>query len=1099
VSFCHLHVHSEFSLLDGMSTAKDLAKRAKELGQPAIALTDHGTLSGAIDFYRACKAEGVKPIVGMEAYLAPGDRRDKGAKGHKEAYSHLVLLAKDLTGYRNLLALSTESWATGFHYKQRIDRELLERHKDGLIVLSGCLGSQVAQHLLKGEVEQAGMAAAWHKEVFEEDYFIELQDHGQEDDARYNPRAIALARRLGIPLVATQDSHYTLAEHADAQDLLLCIGTNAKLSQEKRLRFDPLGAYYLKNLEEMRALFKDVPEALDNTLAIAERCNLELDFGRVAFPDLGHLLHCDLTPQQYLADLTLVSLSQRELGDEYRERLTYELGVIEQTGFAPYILLVWDIVRWARERGIPSVPRGSAAGSLILYLLGVSDIDPVAHGLAFERFLNPERIQMPDVDLDFADERRHEVMEYVAERYGRDRVAQIITFGTLGARAAIRDVGRALDYPIPDVARVANLVPKLPVGLRLRAAIEKVGELGALYESDARTRSLLDGAMAVEGIARHASVHAAGVVVSGDPLLLHAPTRPMKDAPLPVSEYGMKPLEALGLLKMDFLGLANLSMIERALASIKATGRIELDVRSVPDGDPETFAMLSRGETHSVFQLDGDGMTRYIRELKPTSVRHLIAMVALYRPGPMANIPSYIARHHDKESVEYLHPDLEEILAETYGIPVYQDQVLLILRKLAGHSMGQADLVRKAMGKKVPELMAAERQKFIEGCVGTGHDRTLAERLWQWIEPFAGYGFPKAHAACYAMVAYQTAYLKAHFPVEWMAAVLATEATKLDKVAPSIAECRRLGVVLLPPDINRSDGRFAVESVGDRLGIRYGLAAIRGVGDPAAAEVARAREFGGPFKSLDDLCRRLDLKIFNKGVLEHLAKAGALDAFGPREALVAAADKVLKDARKYQKRHGRDQIDLFDFAEEAPSPLPEVAPWIARERLLAEHEVLGTYLSDHPFRLADGLVPDAVPSHLLGEMEGREVTVAGAVTALRHLTTKKGERMLVAVLEDLSGKVEAVVFPRAFLRTEARWRADAILACRGKVELRDERVQLLVDSAREVEVGGAVEWDPEVVASSGPRAELDVKATRLAAKASLLRGDPSALAALGVA
>ncbi|MGE3908293.1 MAG: DNA polymerase III subunit alpha, partial [Chloroflexota bacterium] len=713
--FCHLHVHSEYSLLDGYSRTKELAKYAAKLGMSSIAITDHGNLYGAVEFYEACKDAGVKPIIGIETYVAPGKMTAKS--GQDRDYRHLILLAMDETGYRNLLELTTRSWLEGYYYKPRIDRDLLAEKNEGLIALSACLGGEIAGPIVKGDYEQAKQNAIWYKGVFGDRYYIEIQEHGLKEDATVTPALIKLARELDIPLVATNDNHYTTKEQHEKQDLLLCVQTSSTIDDPKRMRFETQ-EFYLKTAEEMAALFPDAPEAITNTLKIAERCNLEMKFGRLNFPPLDHVMKPGDTADECLARECRDRLAVRypNTEDHVRQRLEYELEVVRKTGFSAYILLVWDFVDWARAQKIPCGPRGSAAGSIILYLLGIADVDPIEYGLTFERFLNPERVQMPDVDMDFADERRAEVIQYCIDRYGADHVAQMVTFGRLQARAAIRDVGRALNYPLNEVERVAKLIPQIPVGMTIEKSLDQVKELKQLYDTDPSVTRLLDSAKSIEGVARHASTHAAGVVISGDPLVWHTPLQKVgKSDTMVMTQYPQKALDHIGLLKMDFLGLANLTMLAKAVEYIRESRGIEIDLSTLPLDDALTFEKLSEGETHSVFQLEGSGMTRYVKELKPQTVRHLAAMVALYRPGPMAHIPNYIARKEGRQQVEYPDPSLEDLLEETYGIIVYQDQVLQIVQRVAGYSLGQADILRRAMGKKDPEVMRNERSRFIDG------------------------------------------------------------------------------------------------------------------------------------------------------------------------------------------------------------------------------------------------------------------------------------------------------------------------------------------------------------------------------------------------
>ncbi len=1098
--FVHLHVHSEYSLLDGLSPVTQLVGQARRLGMPAVALTDHGNLYGAIDFYLAARAAGVKPIVGLEAYVSPRGMADKSG-AQDRTYFHLVLLAKDFQGYQNLLQLVTRSHLEGYYYKPRVDRALLAQHARGLVALSACYSGEPSRAILDGDPKRAREAAAWYRELFGEDYFLELQDHGNPDDQAVNAGLLEIHRELGIPLVATNDVHYALPSQADAQDILLCVQTNSTIDDPKRLRMQP-PAFYLKSPEEMWQRFGHLPQALTNTLAIAERCELRLDFGRLNFPALDHVVPHGETPQAFLARTCRERLPQRygdRLADAHWQRLNYELDVIDKTGFASYVLFVWDFVDWARRRGITCGPRGSAAGSIILYALGISDVDPVKYGLTFERFLNPERIQMPDIDMDFADDRRDEVIQYVVDRYGRERVAQIITFGRLLARAAIRDVGRALNLPLNDVDRVAKLVPSIPIGLKLDQAIEQNPDLKGLYASDPQVQKLVDTARSIEGVARHAGTHAAGVVVADQPLVSYVPLQKSSRGDSAMTQYHMKVLEKIGLLKMDFLGLANLTMLEKALRNIRQTRGVELDLGAIPDDDPKTYAMLGRGETRTVFQLEGSGMTRYIQELKPSTVDHLAAMVALYRPGPMAHIPSYIARREGREAPTPPDSSLEDVLRESYGIIVYQDQVLQVVREVAGYSLGQADVLRRAMGKKDRRVMEEEGPKFIQAALEHGYPRDTAERLWELLQPFAGYAFNKAHAYCYAFVAYQTAYLKANYPVEWFAAVLSTVAQDTDKVVGVVGECRRLGVQILPPDVNRSRAEFSVEPLradpgharpDPELAIRFGLSAVKNVGEGAVQMIVAEREANGPFRDLDDFCRRLDLHTANKRVVESLAKAGAMDQLGSRETLLKALDAAIGAAQKAQKAASAGQGSLFDAfgtrpagAPTPPSHLPfasqptaqDAAPGTpprersgrSREWAAWEKEVLGFHFADHPFKAAAAWLRGRVShttSQISPENNGEKVRLAGYVASVRRIFTKTRGQMAVLTVDDLDGSVEVVVFPRAFEKSPELWREEAILFIDGKVDVRDERAQVVLERAEE--------WTPPPAGTSpGPPLE----------------------------
>ncbi len=1068
LDFAHLHVHTEYSMLDGLSGVDELVHQAKDYGMSALAITDHGSMFGALDFYSACKYAGIKPIIGVEAYVAAGDMAGRGAQ--ERHYNHLVLLAQNAEGYRNLMQLVSKAHLEGYYYKPRIDHALLEKHHEGLIALSGCLSGEVAVAILNDDMAKAKEVAGWYRDVLgPKNYYIEIQEHGLAEDARVTAGLTQLARELDLPLVCTNDSHYTTKAHAEAQDLLLAIQMNTTLEDPKRMRMQP-NVFYLKTAQEMAELFKEFPDAVKNTLEIASQIDLNLQFDRLQFPELGHVI-----PEGHDADSYLAHVCRTRLPDKYsnnrqkaEDRLEYELGVIRTTGFSAYMLFVWDFVRWAREHDIVCGPRGSAAGSIVLYLLGISDVEPLEFSLTFERFLNPERIQMPDIDMDFADDRREEVIQYVVDRYGRDHVSQIVTFGRLLARAAIRDAGRAMGYQLSEIDRVTKMIPQIPVGLKIDDALRMNREFSQLYDGDPRVKMLVDRAKSIEGVTRHASTHAAGVVVSRDPLTDHVPlARVAKNDDMVMTQYSQKGLEKIGLLKMDFLGLANLTMLEKAIRNVEETRGNKVDLATMPLDDQKTYDMLARGETNSVFQLEGRGMTRYIQELKPQTIHHLAAMISLYRPGPMAHIPSYIARKDGREKVHYLDDSLVPLLEETYGIIVYQDQVLQLVQKVAGYSLGQADILRRAMGKKIAEEMRQEKAHFVDGATKQGYKKDVAEKLWEYIEPFAGYAFNKAHAVCYAYTSYQTAYFKANFPVEWMAAVLTTEALDTAKVVSVIGECRRLGVPLLPPSVNRSKPRFTVEAISDEdghtsdsdgeplLGIRYGLAAVKNVGEGAVELLIAEREANGPFQTFEEFCRRVDLRTMNKRVIEALIKCGAMDEFGERAQLLAAVDQFMAAGQRDQKAMGAGQTSLFDLGDSSSAPavsvsLPNITPAGTEQRLAWEKEALGLYFSEHPFERASRWLSSRVTvdtSQVTPEISGEMVTVAGIITEVRRIITKRNETMARVIVEDLHGSVEVIAFPKTYERTAEAWKEDAVVILQGKVEVREEQVQILCETA----------------------------------------------------
>lgn len=1050
--FVHLHCHSEYSLLDGYARIEPMLYAVSQDGGRAVALTDHGVMYGAVDFYLAARERGIKPLIGVEAYVAPHGRTER-RHGVDTSPFHLGLIAANATGYRNLIKLTTLAHTEGFYYRPRVDRELLARHHEGLICLSGCMAAEVPRLIRAGDMAAARATAAWYRDVFGSDgYFLEIQEHDLAEQTATNAGVIEISRDLGIPLVATNDVHYVRPEDMRGQDLLLCIQTNAMVGDVQRMRMET-NTFYLRTAAEMARLFPDHPDALANTLRVAERVDLTIDFNRLHLPDVP--VPDGFTVDAHLARLCQAGLRER-MGDSpppaYRERLAYELGVVRQTGFAQYILIVWDIVDFARRRGIVAGPRGSAAGALVLFALGVSDVDPVKHRLTFERFLNPERREMPDVDLDFADDRRDEIIEYLVQRYGRDHVAQIVTFGTLGAKAAIRDTGRVLGIPLDIVEGVAKQVPALPLGQKIETAVRDNAQLARMQEEDERVRSLLADAQLVEGYVRHSSTHAAGVVIAREPLTEYTPLQAAsRSGDGLMTQYHADNLARIGLLKMDILGLSNLTILGRAVELIKRERQEQIDLLRIPFDDPATFALLGRGETVGLFQLEGRGMTGYLRELKPTGLDDITAMIALYRPGPMANIPSYVERKHGREPVTYPHPLLAEILDDTYGVLTFQDQVLQVLRHLAGYSLGQADIVRKAMGKKIRELMDKERAGFVEGCRATrGLSEAEAESIWNLLAPFAGYGFNRAHAACYAQIAYQTAYLKANYPVEFMTAILSTFRDTSDRVTSAVLECRRMGITVLPPDINTSGTDFLVERTDSGLAIRYALAAIKNVGQTAVEPIVSARAAGGAFASLDDFGRRVDAQALNRRVLESLVKTGALDRYGNRAQLLASIDTLMGASSAGRRARLEGQTSMFDLMgqeAEVVLTLPNIPEALEGERLEWERELLGSYFTRHPMAElmseAAGLIT-CYCGEISEELSERTVTVAGVVSRLRSLNTRKGEIMGSAFLEDEHGSVELVIFSRTFTSTRDLLVDGARLLVSGRVDVRDERAQIVV-------------------------------------------------------
>ena len=1075
--FVHLHNHSEYSLLDGLSRIPAMTARAAELGQPALALTDHGALYGAIDFYRACRDAGIKPIIGVEAYVAPKSRRVKDP-GDRTPY-HMTLLAGSEAGYRNLLSLVSKAHLEGHYYRPRMDREILAAHSEGLFVLSGCISGEVATMITRGQPEQARETVEWYREVFGDRYYLELMWHehvrGQEE---VNRAVSELSRETGVPLVATNDNHYVHPEDAALHDILLCIQTNSTVSDPKRMRMED-ETYYLKSESEMAATWAEVPEAVSNTGLIAERCELEIDFTQTRLPRFQ-------TPDGETALTYLTSLCEKGLRQRYPsasdavwERLRYELDVIARTGFSDYFLVVWDIANFVHRQEIIFGVRGSAASSLVLYCLGVTEIDPLANRLVFERFLNIERREMPDIDMDFQDDRREEVIRYCLDKYGDGHVAQIVTFGTLGARAAVRDVGRALGMDLSDVDHVARLIPSR-LHITLQDAIDEVPELSGMASGDGTHRRLLEVARGLEGTVRHASTHAAGLMITEEPLTEYVPLARQSggdETSVPMTQYPMGPLADLGLLKMDFLGLTNLTTIDRTLRLVSTRHGIKLRTGDIPLEDEAAYRLLASGETFGVFQLESAGMRRCVIDLQPASIADLSALIALYRPGPMEQIGRFVDARHGRVPITYPHDDLIEILEETYGVIVYQDQVLLIAQRFGGYSLGEADILRKAMGKKSPEVMAAEREKFINGGIANGYSPELSRQMFDLIEPFAGYAFNKAHSVCYAMISYWTAYLKANYPVEYMVALLDASTGNPDKLAAANSECRRMGIHILGPDVNRGLAGFAIDEAGDADGIRFGMAAVKNVGAAAVAPVLEARDAEGAFASIEDFCRRVDFRGVNKRALESLIKVGAFDAVSARGPLLEGLDRIVALGQRETQLRESGQSTMFDmFGESVDAPLPELGLSGAdditdHERTLWERELLGVEITQSPFsREMYALQDESIvfAAHLTADLAGQKKSAVGQVRAVRDLTTKKGERFLAVSLGLLDSPIEVVVWPNVLPATEALWEPGRFVSLVGAVRERDGRVSIAVDEAREFHLPG--ETPPEGPAPAPPDA-----------------------------
>jgi len=1038
--FVHLHVHTEYSLLDGAGRVERLVERAKDLGMKSVAITDHGVMYGVVDFYKKAKSHGIKPIIGCEVYVAARTLKDRDPKYDSSQY-HLVLLVKNQEGYNNLIKLVSMGFTEGFYYKPRVDIEVLKQHSEGLVALSACLAGEVATKLLNGNYEKAKEAALRYRDIFgEENFYLEVQDHGIQEQALVNQEIVRLSKETGIPLVASNDVHYVERDDSRAHDILLCIQTGKTVEDSARLKFSG-EEFYLKSHEEMYELFKYIPEAIENTNKVAEMCNMDFIFGQVHLPAFE--VPEGYTSDSYIRHLCFEGLKEKysEITDEIRERAEYELSVITKMGYADYYLIVWDYVRYAKDNGIMVGPgRGSGAGSLVAYCLGITNIDPLKYNLIFERFLNPERISMPDFDVDFCYERRQEVIDYVIEKYGKGRVAQIITFGTMAARGAIRDVGRALNIPYAQVDLIAKKIP-FELGMTIGRALEVNPELKRLYEEDETVMQLIDMSKSVEGMPRHSSTHAAGVVISKKNVTEYVPLQMNED--VVTTQFTMGTLEELGLLKMDFLGLRTLTVIRDTVEIIKAKGLDVPDVDHLNYDDAKVYKMISDGETYGIFQLESNGMTQFMKELKPSSLEDIIAGVSLYRPGPMDQIPRYVQNKYNPEKVRYLHPKLEDILQVTYGCVIYQEQVMQVFRELGGYSMGRSDLVRRAMSKKKADVMAKERANFIHGiiedgkiivpgCIRNGIDADIASRIFDELAEFAKYGFNKSHAAAYAIVAYQTAWLKYYYPVEFTAALITSVMGSSGKVAEYIMHSKNLNIEILPPDINESYIKFTVSE----KNIRFGLAAVKNVGINAIASIIRGRDEKGSFKSLYDFLNKVDLSYINKRTVESLIKCGAFDSLGAkRSQMLAVYEKLMDGVQEQKKRNGEGQLSLFDSIETTESMekniYPNIEEYPQNMLLFMEKEMLGLYVSGHPLLEYKELLDRKISITTVDLMkhsdeedvekniedlsyDGQKVIMGGLFASVKQKSTKNNSLMAFAQLEDLYGTIEVIIFPRTY-------------------------------------------------------------------------------------
>lgn len=1068
MSFTHLHVHTEYSLLDGSGKIKEMVARTKELGMDSLAITDHGVMYGVIDFYRACLAEGIKPIIGCEVYVAPNSRFDREANSSDERYHHLVLLAENNTGYSNLMKIVSTGFLEGFYYKPRVDYEILKKYSEGIIGLSACLGGEVASNLRKGFYEEGMKAALALQEIFGVgNFFLELQDHGIPEQRNVNQGLMRMSSETKIPLVATNDIHYTFESDAQAHDVLLCIQTQKKITDENRMRYEG-GQYFIKSPSEMEELFPYAKEALSNTGDIAKRCNVTIEFGEYKLPVFD--VPTGFTALEYLKKLCYEGLYKRyeEPSKELIDRLEYEIETIRSMGFVDYFLIVGDFIKFSKDNDIIVGPgRGSAAGSIVSYSLGITDIDPIKYNLLFERFLNPERVSMPDIDIDFCFERRQEVIDYVVKKYGKDRVVQIVTFGTMAARGAIRDVGRALDLGYSQVDVVAKMIPN-ELGITIEKALKQNRELRELYESDEEIKNLVDMSMRLEGLPRHTSMHAAGVVISKDPITEYVPVSRSSDDSV-TTQFPMTTLEELGLLKMDFLGLRTLTVIQNAVRLVNKNKKPDelIDMDKIDYDDNAVYALISSGKTDGIFQLESAGMKSFMKELKPRNLEDVIAGISLYRPGPMDFIPKYIKGKNESDSIIYECKQLESILSPTYGCIVYQEQVMQIVRELAGYSYGRSDLVRRAMSKKKASVMEKERQNFVNGnveeevvgCVNNGISAEVANHIFDEMTDFAKYAFNKSHAAAYAVVSYQTAYLKCYYPLEFMAALMTSVIDNPGKVAEYIFSCRQMGIKILPPDINEGDSIFSVTDGA----IRYGLSAIKGLGKPVIDALVKERELNGPYTSLRDFATRLSGKEVNKRTVESFIKSGAFDSLpGTRKQLMLVYVMVLDEVAGEKKRNLTGQMSLFDFAEEDEkieyeNNLPDVGEYTIEQRLSLEKEVMGIYVSGHPLQAYEGLMNKNITATTLdfaideetGEVkvkDGHMVMVGGMVTSKTIKTTRTNSMMAFITLEDLVGAVEIIIFPRDYEKYKSYLEEDSKIFIKGKITVEEEKAAKIICS-----------------------------------------------------
>ncbi len=1087
-SFVHLHLHTEYSLLDGLPKIKDLVTTTKQLGMNSLAITDHGTMHGAIEFYQACHEQNIRPIIGMEAYVSKKDHTIKEKRiGKLRDANHLVLLAKDFTGYQNLMKLTSIAHLEGFYYRPRFDKKTLQKHASGLICLSGCMASEVSEFLAHDQYAQAKVAATWYANLFGPDhYYLELQRHHYSDfidqapddylrsqitqqqhqEDQVNLGIIQLSQELGLPLVATNDVHYITKDQATAQDALVCVQTGKEVADTHRMRYLDTPSFYLTSPQEMASLFQDHPEALQNTVKIANNCQVEIKLGEWFFPAFS--IPGGRTAGEHLKHISYQGATKKygRLTKEITQRLDYELDVIEQRGYSPYFLIVGDMANWCQKQGIVTTTRGSAAGSIVLYSTNITDVDPLHYQLPFERFLNPFRPSPPDIDLDIADNRRGDLIGYITQKYGKDKVAQICTFGRMLARGSVRDIGRVLGFPYSFPDKIAKAIPLGSQGfpMTIKKAISLSPELKDMYQKNQDAKQILDLAIQIEGNARHVSVHAAALVISPTDMTDFSPLQRESGGEKVITQYEMHAAEDVGLIKFDILGIRNLAILNSAIDIVTQTTGNKIDHKTIPLDDKKTFAMLAHGQTMGTFQLGGTGMTRYLMELKPERIQDIMAMIALFRPGPMANIPEYIRRKNDPSKVRYLHPKMKNFLQASYGILVYQEDIMFTALELAGYDWGTVDKLRKAIGKKIPSEMAKQEKIFISGCIKhSGMTEKLARQIWDLFVPFQGYGFNKAHAAAYGIVAYQTAYMKANYPVEYMTAVLTAEAENTDKVVLAIEECKNLEIPVLPPDLNASDTDFTIipyQNSKFSRAIRFGLNAIKNVGSAAIDSILVAREANGDFKSLTDFCTRVDGRRVNKKVLQSLIKVGAMDAFGKRAALLLSLDHIRNLATRQQKQVSTGQGGLFDQVDDQvvdaqSDPLPDIEELPKAELLSFEKQLLGLYLTDHPMaKILKNIASQT--SHQITDLDphlhsGTFVTLGGIVTQIRTIYTKKtNSEMAFVTLEDETSTIDVVIFPKVWQEFKSIIQEDSPVLLSGKIDQRDDKLNLLCSRARAI-------------------------------------------------